>query len=82
MLRVYIRSLPGQLRSVTTWGCYRVMTNLILEHKVLGMVFRSKVSQGTCTRVLFITVTLVTSMDESLQDVRSYTSFIILDVEP
>ena len=61
-----IRPLRGRVRLVTTWGCSRVVTNMVSEHKILGMVFRIKVSQATSSRVLFIGVSRDTSMSERL----------------
>ncbi len=37
-----IRPLRGRIRHVTTRGCSRVVTNMVSEHKILGMVLGSK----------------------------------------
>ena len=61
-----IRPLRGRVRLVTTWGCSRVVTNMVSEHKILEMDLRIQVSQATTSRVLFIGVSCDTSMSESL----------------
>jgi len=61
-----IRPLRGRIRHVTTRGYSRVVTNMVSKHKILGMVFRVKVSQATSSRVLFIGVSRDTSMSERL----------------
>jgi len=62
-----IRPLRGRVRLVTTWGCSRVVTNMVSEHKILEMFFfRIDVSHATSSRVLFIGVSRDTSMSERL----------------
>ena len=39
-----IRPLRGRVRLVTTWGCSRVVTNMVSEHKILEMFFLGSMS--------------------------------------
>ena len=63
-------------------GCSRVVTNSVLEHKVLKITFRFKVSKATSSGVLFIGVSRDTSMTGGYRMIEVSLSFIILDVVP
>ena len=39
-----IRPLRGRVRLVTTWGCSRVVTNMVSEYKILEIVFLGSMS--------------------------------------